>query len=259
MKRRGELFSLRMHASIGEAHLCGAERIVAKDEIPGMLVAMTERALSHKGGEPTSISIGADRLDSRRIRKIPLLPVRTLEKAGPREAAMEVSRLLRESGISDEAVDRAFEDLTRGAAPSGGNMRGAMLIDVRSGRRLEPDRERGVRVTRMDLTEEARGKLEDRLRQRGIYHPRVMEASVLASKAAAVPGIVAEFCCSDDPDYTTGYVASRTLGYRRITRIKEPGDPFGGRAFFVDDSASIEAVIRELESIPYLVTEVPGV
>ncbi|NOY53298.1 MAG: 6-carboxyhexanoate--CoA ligase [Deltaproteobacteria bacterium] len=259
MKRREELFSLRMHASIGEEHLCGAERIVAREVIPQVLAKMAERALLHKGGEPTSIVFGADRLKRSSIRKIPLLPVRTLKHQGPREAAMNVSGLLRKCGVSHEAVSQAFYELTRGAAPSGGNMRGAMLMHAGNGRRLEPDRERGVRVTRMDLTEKARDDLERLLRNLKIYHPRVMEASVLASKVAAAPGIVAELCCSDDPDYTTGYVASRSVGYVRLTRIKEKGETFGGRVFFVEDSASIKAIVTELESVPCLITEVPGV
>jgi len=232
---------------------------VPKNAIPEMLGRMVDRALSHKGGEPTSIVIGADLLDPGRIRTIPLLSLRTRKMTTPEEAAAEATRLLMDCGVSQKAAKQALSDLARGAASSGGNMRGAMLVHAESGRRLEPDRERGVRVTRMDLSDPARRELEKLLHHLRIYHPRVVEASVLASKVAAVPGIVAEVCRSDDPDYITGYVASRQVGYVRLTQMKQEGDPFGGRAFFVDDSLPIETIVTELESVPYLVTEVPGV
>ena len=57
------------------------------------------------------------------------------------------------------------------------------------------------------------------------------EAVVLATKVANAPGIVGEICVSDDPDYVTGYVATKEIGYCRITTIKEKGDPCGGRIF----------------------------
>ncbi len=259
MKGKGELYSLRMHASVGKKHLCGAERIVSKDGIPETVAEMAKRALSHPGGEPTSIVIGTDRLVTDRIRAIPLLPLRTIETKSPEESAAKAAGLLMECGVSQKAVDEALSVLASGAASSGGNMRGAMIIHAQSGRRLEPDRERGVRVTRMDLTDPAREALERRLHDLQIYHPRVVEASVLASKVALVPGIIAEVCRSDDPGYTTGYVASKNIGYVRLTQMKEEGNPFGGRAFFVDDSSPIEMMVKELESVPYLVTEVPGV
>ena len=49
---------------------------------------------------------------------------------------------------------------------------------------------------------------------------RVKEALMLASKAASWPDVIAEVCISDDPDYTTGYIASKELGYLRIPNIK---------------------------------------
>ena len=59
------------------------------------------------------------------------------------------------------------------------------------------------------------------------------EALVLAGKVLHAPGIVAELCWSDDPAYVVGYVAAPQFGYRRITRLKAPGDGRGGRALFV--------------------------
>ena len=84
------------------------------------------------------------------------------------------------------------------------------------------------------------------------------EALVLASKVQAAPGIVAEICVSDDPDYVTGYVASKSLGYRRIATIKERGDPSGGRIFlFRGPRGLVPDCIRFLQERTVLVEGVP--
>ena len=80
------------------------------------------------------------------------------------------------------------------------------------------------------------------------------EAIVLATKVANAPGIVAELCISDDPDYVTGYVGSLELGYVRIMKLKEMGDPNGGRIFLFDSSkASAEECIDFLQKKKVLV------
>ena len=62
----------------------------------------------------------------------------------------------------------------------------------------------------------------------------------------------------DDPDYVTGYVASKRLGYRRITTIKEKGDPRGGRIFlYRGPRARVAETIEYLERTPVLVEDVP--
>jgi len=66
--------------------------------------------------------------------------------------------------------------------------------------------------------------------------------------------ILGELCISDDPDYVTGYFASKELGYVRITKLKEPGDPNGGRIFlFRGSREDAEACIRYLEREKVLV------
>jgi len=102
-----------------------------------------------------------------------------------------------------------------------------MLLDIHSLKRLEPIAERGIRAAYMDYeNSEALSGGKDHFR----------EALVLATKVAACPSIIAEICISDDPDYVTGYVAAKKLGYVRITKLKEPGDENGGRIFMFDSS-----------------------
>jgi 6-carboxyhexanoate--CoA ligase len=126
--------------------------------------------------------------------------------------------------VSDEAVEAAFE-VVRGASV----MRGAALIAATEGNRLEPDPKRGVRTSRLGIEKRARSALARGLARHGINTITVKEALALASKVLSLKDIIAELCVSDDPDYTTGYVATRRLGYVRIPEIKKKGSPRGGR------------------------------
>jgi 6-carboxyhexanoate--CoA ligase len=120
------------------------------------------------------------------------------------------------AGVSPIAIEAAIHHISHGAALSGGALRGAMIMDSRSGERFEPDRERGIRASRFDWTEEALRKIRQSLESIGFTHHRTREALALATKVAHAPGMVAELCWSDDPDYTAGYIASLRTGYVRF-------------------------------------------
>lgn len=253
------LFSIRMHAASGTVHLCGAERIVQGDGLREVAGNMVDRAMKHGPSALSSIAIQIDPIAPDTLRRIPLLPIHTGRSPGLEEAVREACRLLADAGVSREAARSAIDAVAQGAAPDGGNMRGAMIVHAATGERLEPDRARGIRVTRIDVAREVREQLKDYLHKLGISHPRVLEAVLIASKVAAIPGLIAEFCRSDDPDYTTGYVASPRLGYVRLEHIKRQGDPLGGRVFFVASRDAVPGIIEALETIPYLVSEIPHV
>lgn len=179
---------------------------------------------------------------------IPALPIKTLECSSPEMARSIIRGLLEKEGISSLAIKRGISIVYSEKA-----MRGASLIDVKTGKRLEPDRERGVRVSRLGISRDSEEKISGLLKKLGINTTRVKEALILASKVASCPGIVAELCISDDPDYTTGYVASKNHGYQRIPNIKEKGSRAGGRVFFVKSGSSIAKIIRYLEKKPVMV------
>ena len=83
------------------------------------------------------------------------------------------------------------------------------------------------------------------------------EAIVLATKVANAPNIIGEICISDDPDYVTGYVASKSTGYRRITKMKEMGSENGGRIFLYQGSKEdVAGTISFLEKQPVIVKNV---
>ncbi len=136
-------------------------------------------------------------------------------------------------------------------------MRGAIIMDAQSGDRLEPDQERGIRVSRFDWSEDALERVKRSLALAGLAHHRTYEALALATKVAHAPGIIAELCWSDDFDYAAGYAASASMGYVRFPYLKKYGDPKGGRVFFVDrETLNLDALFTYLETDPVLIAEI---
>lgn len=130
------------------------------------------------------------------------------------------------------------------------SMRGAMLVDMRTGQRLDPWGQRGVRVSRMSFADETAAITT--LNAAGYSGVHLEEALVLASKVLSAPGVVGELCISDDPDYTTGYVSYGST-YHRLHHMKPVGSHLGGRLFFVDATADIAAIKNYLETTVTLV------
>lgn len=227
------LFSIRMRASRRGEHISGAERIAAPEQLDQLSAALMRRALEHSRGVPDDIRITVEVVDPSTVVYLPLpdiTTVRVADVATGRQAALaELTR----AGVSEAAAIRAMGLLAHGAAPDGGPLRGAMLVEAASGARLEPDPQRGVRASHMDLAPAAATQLHALLAERGLDNEHVREALVLATKVMHLPGFVAELCWSDDPDYSAGYVCTPGRGYVRFPFLKPLGDPHGGRAFFV--------------------------
>ena len=262
------LYCVRMRASkgspheLGGTHVSGAERIIRADKILEVANLMMVRAMTHENGPPGFVNINIELLSKSigTIKKTSALPVTTVNIENQEDARDFLLKLLELIGVSAEAANKATPLLTKGTAPDGGNMRGAVIMDVITGERLEPDQYRGVRVSRMDMVEEAEEEFNEKLREQNLDHNnvRIREALVLATKVVRAKGTVAELSWSDDPGYTTGYVASEKLGYVRIPHIKPKGSEKGGRIFFVEN-INVEEYIKELEEQPMLVTRITEV
>ncbi len=172
-----------------------------------------------------------------------------------KQGRLQAVAALVEAGVTEESASTAVENIAGGAASNDCAMRGAMLVDARTGERLEPDRDRGVRATHLDLTQAASDSLTSLLQEHGLHHLRTREALVLAAKVLAAPGVIAELCWSDASDYTAGYVASAQTGYRRFPALKAAGDQRGGRAFFVSAGVDLATTREFLEQTPFLVNQ----
>jgi 6-carboxyhexanoate--CoA ligase len=250
------LYSVRMRASIGQSHLSGAERLVPVDRIDLTMKELVDRALS-KQLAPDQIVVTIDALGDVPVHSVQSLDLVSLDMHTITACRENAACVLEASGVSSSAVLAAFHALEQGASPDGGNMRGAMLIDVETGERLEPDQSRGVRVSRFDWSDGASERIDRELSALGLTHFRTKEALALATKVAYAPGIVAELCWSDEPDYTAGYVAGRIKGYVRFPHLKRSGSGFGGRAFFVTHGdLDRNALMAYLQETPVLITEI---
>jgi len=239
-----DLYSVKMRASETTntlaRHVSGSERIVSSEKLETVCAAMVRRALHHAKGDPDRIDITLERLEESHILRLKALPVKTIEVATPEAGHATACQLLEGIGILNARAILA-------KMPEVYAMRGAMLLDARSLKRLESIAERGIRAAYMDYeNSEALPSGKDHFR----------EALVLATKVAACPSIIAEICISDDPDYVTGYVASKELGYVRITKLKELGDENGGRIFLFDSSLGrVEDCIEFIQKQKVLIVD----
>jgi 6-carboxyhexanoate--CoA ligase len=234
---------------IKEIHISGAEGIYRKPEIQKIVKQYIERALNHPRGKADKIVITIEEIREK-PKKIPALPIVTVENSSPIEGEKIARKLLQSDRISRIAVDRAFELIKKDG------MRGAAIITAEKGKRLEPDNDRGIRVSRLGITNLVLKELSTWLTKEGINNETVKDALILASKVLSCDHVVAELCVSDDPNYTTGYVASKDLGYIRIPHIKRNGSKSGGRAFFVKEGTDIRDIIEYLEKRPVIIGKV---
>ncbi|MDF2523345.1 MAG: bioW [Clostridiales bacterium] len=247
------LYSVRMRAAEGGAHECGgqhisgAERLLREECLEDITKKMIQRALTHSRGKADFINLTIETVKDEAITEVPLLPIMTCPVDSVDSGREVAKKLLLSAGITQKAVEQAFYELDHLQT----SMRGAMLVDMITGNRLDALAERGVRVSRMDIADEKSFCVW--LTSQGLENMHVREALVLAAKVAAAPQIVAELCWSDDPDYVTGYITADQR-YHRITKLKEMGDWQGGRVFFVKPDADIAKLIQYLQYQPVLVT-----
>jgi 6-carboxyhexanoate--CoA ligase len=248
------MWNIRMRASknecrtrqgtLTEFHISGAEGIFDASEITRANGDLIKRALTHPRGAPDKIVITLEKVSGRPL-KSAVLSVETAESASPDAARVLIRAKTVRLGISAPALAAAFRVLY-----SGNVMRGASLISSVSGKRLEPDKKRGIRVSCFGTDRASDAALSEKLISLGLNNTTVKEALLLASKVASCRDIIAEICVSDDPDYTTGYIASRKFGYLRILNIKKTGSMCGGRVFFVREGADTGRVISYLQNKP---------
>jgi 6-carboxyhexanoate--CoA ligase len=237
---------------VEEIHISGAEGIYCYADRFKVIGEYAERALTHSRGKADRIVITIEKIKGR-PKLIRSLPVTTLKCFSTAESERHVGRLLVSLGVSERAVGEALRVIRNESA-----MRGAALILAASGRRAEPDRTRGVRASRLGITPAAGKTFSRRLAKEGIDTETVKEAVILASKVASCKDVAAELCVSDDPDYTTGYVASRTFGYIRIPQMKKKGSRRGGRVFFLNEGADVASAVDFLERRAVIINNTGG-
>ncbi|WP_282433468.1 8-amino-7-oxononanoate synthase [Desulfosporosinus sp. OT] len=245
-----ELYSLKMRASESNAgierHISGVEKIVSEGNIGKYLEDLLNRALHHSKGKADFINLKLEKVSKDDILYLDSLPVSTVYVDNYQEGLQRVVALLEQMNIANpkEIIKKINETYT---------MRGAILLDVDTLERLEPNQARGIRATYMDADNSF---IPETIQVKNHYN----EAIVLATKVAYAPNIIAEICISDDPDYVTGYVASKEIGYVRITKLKERGSQEGGRIFlYRGELSAVQGCIDYLEKQKVLVKNVRSI
>lgn len=238
-----ELYSLKMRADCENTHVSGAEKIIEKEDVKSYAMSLLKRGLEHPRGSADFINLKLERIEQEEILYLPALPISTVDVKDAREGWEEIAARLKEIGI--KRVPEIIELFQKTHS-----MRGAMLLDIHTLERLEKDEKRGIRATYMDWERKKGEKISEEKNH-------FLEAIVLATKVAHAPGIVGEICMSDDPDYVTGYISSKKIGYVRITKLKEVGNPAGGRIFLYDgEKTDVEKTIAFLEKQKVIVQNV---
>lgn len=248
-------YSIRMRAAaggpheLGGKHLSGAEDLVPEQEIEERLLLFWRKASAHSRGKLDFCQMTIEKIDAE-IVEVHVLPVRLFSTKSAMEARAQATTLLMELGITNEQIEQAFNII----AEPPPDLRGAWILAADTGRIIKEN----VRATRFGWKDSTLKSLQSMLAANNLLGTRIQEALALASKVNACPQIVAELCWSDNPDYSTGYVASSVLGYCRLTNFK-PASKGGGRIFWVSREQEINQVITWLRDVPCLVGGKPDI
>jgi len=244
------LYSVRMRASENESHenggkhISGGELLSTYSDLRISVNTLLEKALNHSRGKPDFLQIQCE-VVNQPIKIVNPLTVQTNEVTSVEEGHELVRYLLEKTGVPKGIIEKAYQQIPNYS------VRGAILIDIHTGERVDQRIDKGVRVSKMDWQS---GNFKKWAESKEVpCNTRLKEALTLATKVCNHKSTIAELCWSDDPDYITGYVASKNIGYQRITKLKHYGNESGCRIFFVDTLSDLNTYISYLEEQPILV------
>ncbi|WP_163536398.1 6-carboxyhexanoate--CoA ligase [Gracilibacillus sp. YIM 98692] len=247
---QSRIYSVRMRASENELHknggrhISGGELLSSYSELGLSVNTLLEKALHHSRGKPDFLQIQCEMVNQP-IKLLNPLTVQTNDVTAVKEGHELAKSLLEKTGVPKDIIKKAYKEIPEYP------VRGAILIDIHTGKRVDGRIDKGVRVSKMDW--QTRNFKKWAKSKAVSPNQRLKEALILATKVCNHQLTIAELCWSDDPDYITGYVASEKIGYQRITQLKQYGDDRGCRIFFVDTFSDIHTYINYLEEQPILV------
>ncbi len=244
-----DLFSIKIRTSKEGKHISGAERIVKKDFINETVLTLLNRQ-KDRDFDFSNVKIEKIKEKPKIVEKSLKITNKTFSSwEEGKEFALEILKDILKK--DKKWIDNFITLLYKGAAPDNNNMRGAMIVSLK-GKRIEKDKYKGVRTVLVDYID--RKEVEKQLINHN-YTLRTADALALTTKNMMYPSILAEFCISDDPDYTTGYVSTKSH-YIRISPLKPLGLNKGGRVYFVQNNTDINELYRFLTEKPVLIKEI---
>ncbi|NPA52533.1 MAG: 6-carboxyhexanoate--CoA ligase [Aquificae bacterium] len=243
-----DYFSVKMRASLGQEHTSGHERIVEKSHIEDVIFEFYKRG-SRKEFDLLNIKVEKIKQPIKMIKKS--LKIKDLKFPTFIEAnEFAIDLLFRYLKIPKEVLESLIGQVHSGAGDKK-NMRGAMIVNLK-GERIEKDRQRGIRTSMVDFVN--RDKALSVLKGKG-FTDRTLDALAVSTKNLSYKGFLAEYCISDEADYITGYVSVDGT-YFRLTPLKNFGNSFGGRIYFVEDGLDLDKLYDYLQSKPILIKNV---
>lgn len=255
------LYNIRMRSSVNGKHFSGGEEILPEKDLEEGIAKLFKRGFespSHDLRKEVSISIRIDGVAPEQIKRSQLLPVRQLNSDNEETTRSFISSFLHLSleDITDDpkkTTQSILDCIDSFLKQNTAAMWGAIMLSP-SGEKV-PVSDNGVRTTHIGIQGEARKALLKSATSNGISGRRFPEALMLASKVIAQPLVHLEICLSDDPDYTTGYIAGKKIGYIRLPHIKRTGITGGGRIYLLNkspDEEELAVLVGELKERAFL-------
>lgn len=255
------LYNIRMRSSVNGRHFSGGEEILPEKDLAEGVANLFKRGFESPAPDlrkEVSISIRIDGIAPEKIEKSTLLPVRQLnsnDEETTRSFINSLLHLLLENGSIDHAktIQGVLSAIDSFLKPGNAAMWGAMILSP-SGETV-PVPDNGVRTTHIGIKEDTKRDLLNSATSNGISGRRFPEALMLASKVIAQHLVQLEICLSDDPNYTTGYIAGKGIGYIRLPHIKRAGSTGGGRIYLLNkspDEKELADLINELRERAFL-------
>ena len=240
-------------------HLSGAEDLVPAEELEQTVAAFLKRlapfASREKQWVPQQI-LTIDPIPEKAVLRKPLLPVQMLDSKSLEETSALLPYLLEEllpNPMMGEKILEIFFREIMDSPPKNG-----ALVVTTSGELLDMGNLEGIRTTHVGCTARIRQDLEQCLDPLTRPNYRLVDALVLASKVISSGCVLLEICASDDPEYTTGYLASDKFGYIRIPHIKTKGSGRGGRLYVVPPDVDLRSLITYLRATPVVIDRQPS-
>ncbi len=242
-------YSVRMRASMAGRHLSGGEDLLEEEGLESGIHRLLLQGLGscdRSSRQELSLSIKVEGVRESALKRCALLPVRQLASDNPettRSFLEEALRaLLKEKSGASETARKVLEQVRLFLEPGYPAEWGATLMSS-SGKIISlPDG--GVRTSHIGILPTVRKQLMEEAQSAGITGRRFPEALMLATKVTAHPLVLLEVCLSDDPGYTTGYIATQKTGYIRLPHLKPEGHPGGGRIYLLGKNPTRSEILE---------------
>ncbi|BAM06675.1 6-carboxyhexanoate--CoA ligase [Leptospirillum ferrooxidans] len=254
-------FNIRMRASLNGKHCSGGEEILLERNLEEGISRLFKRGLGsapHHLKNDLTISIRVDGVAPEHLQRSQLLPVRQLHSESEETTRSFIRSFLlfslgKISVDQEKSTQKILDCIDSLLKPTANPLWGAILLSP-SGEKI-PVPEEGVRTTHIGMEWKTKEELEASAESNGISGRRFPEALMLASKVVAQPLIHLELCISDDPTYTTGYIAAKDIAYIRLPHMKKAGMTGGGRIYLLNripDDDELTALIAGLKETSVL-------